>query len=396
MDAFHFHPDQVIRLATPPVAPPHTGWLWLDITHEELIGDQSEPGSAEAQACLAAGRERLRDAVFAVTAKRLHDLHLIDATNLQHPSYFEATLDYDMVIFRKLTHAGAPPLAERQSLRELTAEERRERRVLQPIVTRPAVFFVFDRVLVTVRGTDSRTFDVARQRIESHQPRQACEPSVNGNGNGGGEKYRLPPRPEELMLRLLNLMVDRYLELRQPLTDQLDRWQRELLDPRRSFTNWMALLDARNEIRKLENLCEEQVDALQELRDSYLENTPDPQRSDGYLVRMGDIAEHVGRVLAHTRRLEASLETAVQLHFAAMSHRTNQIVQTLTIITAIFAPLTLITGVFGMNFETMPLLKDSWGFDATIGAMAVIAVLLLAYFQTRRLIALRLSRSRRR
>jgi len=390
MFSYHFHPDQVIRLATPPCAPPLTGWFWLDITHDELIGDQCDPASADAQLRLAAGRDRLRDLIAGVTAKRVHDLHLVDATNLQHPSYFEATVDYDMVVFRKLTNAGAAPLSEAPATAMMTAEERRERRVLQPILTRPVTFFVFDRVLVTVRGANSRTFDVARQRIESHVPRQT------GDGNGGAEKYRLPPRPEELMLRLLNLMVDRYLELRQPLTDQLDRWQRELLDPRRSFTNWMALLDARNEIRKLENLCEEQVDALQELRDSYLENTPDAQRNDGYLVRMGDIAEHVARVLAHTRRLEASIETAVQLHFAAMSHRTNQIVQTLTIITAIFAPLTLITGVFGMNFETMPLLKDAWGFDATIGAMTVIAVVLLIYFQTRRLIALRLSRGNKR
>ncbi|WP_028309909.1 magnesium transporter CorA family protein [Derxia gummosa] len=389
MDAFHFHPDQVIHLDHAPASPPHTGWYWLDVTHEELMGDPCDHASPEAQARIAEGRERLRDVVFALTAKRLHDPHLTDATNLQHPSYFEATLDYDMVVFRKLTNAGAAPLSEQASSVGLSADERRERRVLQPIVTRPVVFFVFDRVLVTVRGESSRTFDMARQRIASYQPRHGAE----GNGN---EKYRLPPRPEELMLRLLNLMVDRYLELRQPLTDQLDRWQRELLDPRRSFTNWMALLDARNELRKLENLCEEQADALQELRDSYLENTPDAQRNDGYLVRMGDVAEHVGRVLAHTRRLEASIETAVQLHFAAVSHRTNQVVQTLTIITAIFAPLTLITGVFGMNFEVMPLLKDRWGFDAVMTAMAVIAVVLLIYFQTRKLIALRLSRGRRR
>ena len=78
--------------------------------------------------------------------------------------------------------------------------------------------------------------------------------------------------PEELMLRLLNAMVDQYLELRQPLTAQLDRWQHALLNPRRPFRDWIALLDARIELRKLDHLCEEQHDALQELRDYFVDS----------------------------------------------------------------------------------------------------------------------------
>jgi Mg2+ and Co2+ transporter CorA len=203
------------------------------------------------------------------------------------------------------------------------------------------------------------------------------------------DKQRLPQNPSDLMLRLLNNMVDRYLDLRVPLTAQLDRWQRELLDPRKPFDNWGALLDARNEIRKLENLCEEQIDALQELRDSTLDALQQPQAHDANLVRINDVAEHITRVLNHARRMEASIETAVQLHFSAMSHRTNRVVQTLTVITAVFAPLTLITGIFGMNFKQMPLLEEEWGFLAVSIAMGVIAVVLLTYFGARRFIALR-------
>jgi Mg2+ and Co2+ transporter CorA len=179
-------------------------------------------------------------------------------------------------------------------------------------------------------------------------------------------------------------MVDRYLELRQPLTDRLDRWQRELLDPRLPFSRWTALLDARIELRKLENLCEEQYDAIQELRDSYLESTTGVPQTDAFLVRINDVMEHVQRVLSHARRLEASAESAVQLHFSATAHRTNQVVRTLTVITAIFAPLTLITGIFGMNFEHMPLLKDHQGFWITLVAMAVLALLLLLFFGVKR------------
>jgi Mg2+ and Co2+ transporter CorA len=106
------------------------------------------------------------------------------------------------------------------------------------------------------------------------------------------------------MLRMLTQMVDRSLELREPLSDRLDRWQRELIDPRRPFSNWTALLEARIELRRLENLSEGQYDALTELRDAYLEETPDLSVSDAYLVRLNDVMEHIQRVLHHARRLE--------------------------------------------------------------------------------------------
>src|SRR5690606_5025898 len=124
------------------------------------------------------------------------------------------------------------------------------------IRTRPAVFFVFPRVLVTVRAPDSRLVPAIRDRLLA-----------------AGGRARLPALPEELMLRILNGMVDRFLELRQPLGEQFDRRQRELLDPRRPFRDWYELLEARREARRLQDLCEEQLDALQEWRDERLERT---------------------------------------------------------------------------------------------------------------------------
>ena len=68
-------------------------------------------------------------------------------------------------------------------------------------------------------------------------------------------------------------------------------------------------------------------------------------------MRSRDVLEHIERVLSHVRRLESSAETAVQMHFSAQSNRTNDIMRTLTVLTAIFLPLNLVTGFFGMNFE---------------------------------------------
>lgn len=360
MDFIRVQPERCERVAAEHIdlgVAPVAGFLWVDATHDEVIGD---PDGFSALVERAGGA-------------RIHDLHLKDATNLQHPSSFDSTSNYDLLIFRKLAPGEGPPLTE-----TTVGEGRRRRARLHEIITRPIAFFIFERLLVTVRNAHSKTVDAMRARLLDARPRAA---EANGMQ---AERQRLPSRPEELALRLLNGMVDRYLELRQPLTDRLDRWQRELLDPRLPFSRWTALLDARIELRRLENLCEEQYDAIQELRDSYLEAATGVAQTDAFLVRINDVMEHVQRVLSHARRLEASAESAVQLHFSATAHRTNQVVRSLTVIAAIFAPLTLVSGIFGMNFEHMPLLRDREGFWITIASMGALAVVLLVFFGVKR------------
>lgn len=372
----HIQPDAAVRLDRAPGAPAAAGYHWLDLTHEELHADA----------------EALRTAVFELAGVRIDDLHLRDAANLQHPSYFGSTADYQMLVFRKLTPGEDRRLTPLADVDHLPEQSRRGRR-LQPIVTRPVTFFVFDRLLVTVRNAGSRTIDQVRQRLVEWRPRAGARGPAPGGAEG--VPARLPLRPEELMLRIVSGMVDRYLELRQPLTDRLDRWQRELLDRRRPFEDWPALLDARIELRRLQNLCEEQRDAAQEMRDEYLESMPQAQLSDAYLVRIADLLEHIERVLSHAGRLENSVESAVQLHFSATAHRTNQIMRILTVITAVFAPLNLVAGLWGMNFEQIPGAGNPHGFVLMIASMTVLAVMLLILMWVRRVLTDRPSGSSR-
>ena len=104
-------------------------------------------------------------------------------------------------------------------------------------------------------------------------------------------------------------------------------------------------------------------------------------------MRSRDVLEHIERVVHHVRRLERSTEVAVQLHFSAQSHRTNEIMRTLTALTAVFLPLNLITGFFGMNFEFMPLVHTLTGFWWVVGLMAGVLVLVLGWFWRRRYLA---------
>ncbi len=332
-------------------------FLWLDVTHDEVAADA----------------ELWRDQVEQLTGIRIFDLHLKDVCNLSHPSYFDATQDYELVVFQKLALNGNSVNGD--SATKSDTNHKKIPAALHRLQTQPVSFLLLGNALITVRSNQSRTIEGTRQRLLAYRPKQDATAHAS----------RLPSSPEDLMLRMLNSMVDQYLDLRQPLTVQLDRWQHALLDPRKPFNNWVALLDSRVELRKLDHLCEEQYDALQELRDHFVDTydaqTSEPSRAkDLLLVRTNDVMEHINRVLNHARRLESSLESSVQIHFAAMAHRTSDIMRMLTIITAVFMPLTLITGIFGMNFDSMPLVKKEPGFYYVVGSMIALLVIPLVYF----------------
>jgi magnesium transporter len=165
--------------------------------------------------------------------------------------------------------------------------------------------------------------------------------------------------------------------------------QQRLFERKGDWNGWQVLLEARNTLRELDNVCEDQRSAVTEWIDA-LDEWPDVidlgARRERELIRLRslDVLEHVERVLSHVRRLESSSEAAVQMHFAAQSHRTNNIMRTLTVLTAIFLPLNLITGFFGMNFDGLPLIHSPTGFWIAAGVMLFLGLGLAGFFWRKR------------
>ena len=60
-------------------------------------------------------------------------------------------------------------------------------------------------------------------------------------------------------------------------------------------------------------------------------------------------------------------------YLSISSHQLNNTMKVLTVITAIFVPLTFIAGIYGMNFDNMPELHATYGYFYTLGAMLIIA-----------------------
>lgn len=371
MRVFHITGDQFTELSALPQQMPATGYLWVGSGRREF-----EVKGAEVQSAL----QRW-------TGGQLVDLHIADLLNNQLPSHHEYTSWYDMLVFRRLAAgAGSASLFIDETKGTLSTA----RAALDAIDTSPVGFALFDRVLLSIHPTDCQVRDFFATRLQ--QQVQAAGGS-NGSGNGGSADpraaARLPTSAADLMLRMVNHMVDNYLELRRLLTKQLDHLQQELFDPRGNFDGWKVLLDSRNTLHLLEDICEDQRSAITEWIDALDEWPDEPDaaaRSERELlrVRSRDVLEHIERVLSHVRRLESSAETAVQMHFSAQGHRTNSIMRTLTVLTAIFMPLNLVTGFFGMNFEGLPLIHSMKGFWVVFLAMLALGAGLSVFFWRKR------------
>lgn len=298
---------------------PEEGFVWLDFTRDEA--------------------KNWPEWAVKLLGVRVNDEHYTDSHNADHPSFFDGTEDYDMVVFQGLT----PKEGDSRHLVE----------------TRSAAFFLFDNLLISVRAPENISFEIVKRKF--------CE-----------TRLRFPSTPFGLVHVVLDTMVERYLAITDELEARLERISDELIDPKSPFHDWQELLGYRKQAHKLELLCGKNVDALDTWRREMRTEITESQR-----IRLSDLREHIERVMAHADALQRDIEIAVQLHFASVGNRTNQIVQALTVLSAIFFPLTLITGIYGMNFENMPELKWRYGYFMVLGLLVVVASLLLWMFKRR-------------
>ena len=357
---FYQHPTaQHTYVQKQPIAEQEAEFIWVECSRDDVVNRA----------------EHWQQDIYAATGLWMNEYHLRDILNLEHPCAFDTLEDYDLLIFRKLI------TPDDQIKLDTQATEKHER--VFGLATTPISFMLTPQVLITVREQGNKEVESYIQRMETVLSRPIEEHN---------KPRKLPATPLDLTLRLLNNMVDGYLDLRVPLTRRVEFWQQELLQGHRRFTKWHQLLQENMAFQQVENLCEEQIETLQELRDeivdnySHLKGKQRSEKQDIMLVRGDDLTSHIERIQKHTIRLRNAVQAAIDLHFSAIANQTNENMRILAIITAIFAPLTLLTGVYGMNFEFIPGLKSPTGFWIMLGIMLMTTLILLYYFYRRHLV----------
>ena len=357
---FYLHPEQqtiYVRKNREEALEPE--YIWIDCLREDVVG-KADIWQKEIQA---------------QTNILINEYHLRDILNLDHPCIFDTLDDYDLLIFRKLI---TPDDQIKTNDESLEVHER-----IFGLTTTPISFIMTSQVLITVREVGNKATESYVQRVETISTKAIAEQN---------KPRKLPNHPVDLSLRLLNVIVDDYLDLRVPLTRRIEHWQQELLQGHKRFTKWHQLLQENMAFQQIENLCEEQIECLQKFRDELIENYSHlkvkkrNEKHDILLIRMNDLSSHIERIQKYTMRSRSAVQAAIDLHFSAVANQTNENMRILAIITAVFAPLTLLTGIYGMNFVFIPGLKSPTGFWIMLAIMFVTTLLLLYYFYRRHLV----------
>jgi magnesium/cobalt transport protein CorA len=269
---------------------------------------------------------------------RLHDRHTRDILNETHPPYYDGTEDYDLLVMRSLC-PDCPPEAP---------------------TTHPVAFIISGNCVISMRPPADPVFEKLRERMLSN--------------------LRKPPAsPAMLLYLLLNQITDTLLSRRDVISELLSRWQERLLDREDQFDDWQALMRLRGQLRRLEVSIETQSDALDEWRDqtgSLLDRS--------LAVHYNDLQEHLRRVYNHAVVVQNDIDALIQVYFSANTQRTNDTLQFLTILSAVFLPLNLLAGLFGMNFKHMPWLSNMYAPWILLGTMTLIVIGLLLWFRHNR------------
>jgi len=100
-----------------------------------------------------------------------------------------------------------------------------------------------------------------------------------------------------------------------------------------------------------------------------------------YFDDIVDKAERIWDQLDNYKEVVEALETTNE---SVIAHKQNDILRILTIFSVILLPLTLITGIFGMNFGHIPFSREYHGFAITVAIMLTVATGLLGYFHWKR------------
>ena len=266
----------------------------------------------------------------------LHPLALEDAVNVHQRSKVDAFIDHLFIVAR-MCNPGEGHVTEQVS------------------------FFLKAGVLITFQERAGDCWDPVRERIRAGR----------GNLRTSGVDY--------LAYGLLDAVVDSYFPAVDSIGEQLDSFD-EQLDKMDSQARYQGLHEVRHQLLGLRRSIRPHRDMINELiRDDL------PLISIETRVFLRDCFDHVIQLLDLVdtyRELTADLR---EYQMSLNSHRMNEIMKVLTVISTIFMPLSFIAGLYGMNFDNspwnMPELHWRYGYFFALGLMFTSVMGMLWYFR---------------
>jgi magnesium transporter len=222
--------------------------------------------------------------------------------------------------------------------------------------TRDVDFFLGANYLVTVHDEGSRSIAMLRDMCDRHG-------------------HVLDEGPVGLLHRIIDSMVDNYQPEMEKLEDRISQFEEEAYVGRSPMVR--ELIDLKRDLAQMRRILMPQRDAM-----GRLARREFPAISVEMAYRFRDVYDHVVRFTDEMIMFQDRVTGILEVNLAAVSNRLNQIMKVLTVMSTIFLPLTVLTGMWGMNVK-LPIFPggEPTQFWWLTGVMVGISGAMLAIFR---------------
>ncbi|OGX87005.1 magnesium and cobalt transport protein CorA [Hymenobacter glacialis] len=189
-----------------------------------------------------------------------------------------------------------------------------------------------------------------------------------------------------LAYALTDVVIDHYFPTMAAIGDYLEGLEERIFSERRERRMLNRILRIKKDIVRFRRLVYPERDKISEIL-----RMPDEVMPEDIKVFFKDAYDHAMQALDLAESYRENITSLTELFLSDQSNRMNEVMKVLTIISAIFIPLSFVAGVYGMNFQreappaganplNMPELYQPWGYPAVLSLMALMVIGQLFYF----------------
>jgi magnesium transporter len=184
-----------------------------------------------------------------------------------------------------------------------------------------------------------------------------------------------PKGVDFLIQQVLDLLFEHYFPNLDAIEDKVQLVQVEVFEnPTRETLDRIFAL--KKDVLQLRRICAPQREIVNRLARGEFKVV-----SPRAAVYFRDIYDNLYRIVEASFSYQDIVQSLLDAYLSAVSNRLNETMKRLTVIGAIMAALTVITGVYGMNFEFMPELHWKFGYAFVWGMMLVVTGVLYYWFK---------------
>ena len=224
-------------------------------------------------------------------------------------------------------------------------------------ITRELDIFLGPNYLITHHNGPMRSISAVREQ---------CNKNLQAS---------LPRGVDFLLHAILDQMFEHYFPSLDAIEDKIQLVQIEVFEnPSRETLDRIFAL--KKDVMQLRRICLPQREIINRLARADFKVV-----SARASVYFRDIYDNLYRIVEGSMSYQDMTQSTMDAYLSAVSNRLNETMKRLTVISAVLMPLTVITGIYGMNFEFMPEIHWRFGYPFALGLMVAAAGSLLWFMK---------------